>query len=241
MIQLTSTIDSLKASIDHSLKAKDFPLLFNNASALMDIYRQNGQDTLFNVCQMKIDSLILASYRSNDNFSVYSSIEQFPYVSQYVLDSLKSQIQHAKQGVLTRLSANLDYDELTQFQSQYPSLFYEQVTNLKDMAQANLKTSALREALKGNTQDLIDYRDRFGEKDIAVDKALENALYRAFETLQNEENASRYLLYYPDSPRSPRIREYLTTLHQQKEMEALAKQVLIRKYEQQDTTHNRPF
>ncbi len=231
MYQLSLSVDSLKTTLNQSIKEKDFPSIFKVSSSLLSIYRQNGNDSLFKVYQTKIDSLILSNYHNNSDFAVFTSIEQFPYISQNVIDTLKSQLELTKRDALTRLSANLDYDEISDFQKQYPSLFSEDVAHLKDMAQANLKTSALRSALKGNTQSLIDYRDRFGAKDNTVDKVLENSLFKAFEVSQNEETAGRYLLYFPDSPRAAKTKEYLTSLKQQKEMEELARQVLIRKYE----------
>jgi hypothetical protein len=196
----------------------------------MDIYRENSMDSLFNDHQKRIDSLILANYRRNTDFSVFTAIEQNPYVSPYVVDSLKSYLEISKRDAITRLSSNLDYEEIKAFQSQYPTLLSTDVEHLKDMAQSNMKTSAIRSSLKGDTQPLIDYQDAFGASDQTINRLLERTLFKAFYLSKNEEAASRYLLYFPSSDRAVIVKKFMASFTEQEKMEDLARQVLLNKY-----------
>lgn len=233
LIKMSSIVDSIECCLNQTIISGNFPEIIKLSSSLLNILQENNMVSLFAGYQKKIDSLILSNYHDNTDVAVYSSIIQLPFVSQYVLDSLRIYLETTKRDVLTKLSANLDYNEIATFQSNYPTLFSDEIPHLKDMAQSNLKNSAIHSAQKGDVQALIDYRDKFGN-DIAVNKILERSLYSAFMRYQTEENASKYLMYFPNSNRAETLKDFLRTITKQDELNELAKKILIQKYGERD-------
>jgi hypothetical protein len=141
--------------------------------------------------------------------TTYIAVQNYPFIDPPVLEKFRVKVEATNRGVFSSLSSNLDYDEISKFQETYPTLFAGDVAELKQMAREKMKTKALRLAIKDDLDELIKYREKFGNGDAVIERILEKHLFTIFITHPTEEGASKYLLYYPNSKKADYCRSYI--------------------------------
>lgn len=204
--QTLAALDSLAAAPEDARDRREWKTCMVSYQPFLAYLERRDMDSLFQVHYSRLLDCQKNLLRETRNLKALSGMAQLKYYDHSLWQRQNKSIQTQAFQEFFAVSASMNRDSLLAFRGRYPDLFTQDIQTLLEKTRQKHRLSVLRNPSKDG---ITGYYAVYPDRDPALDKLLEQSLFRAFQARPSPEAANKYLLSFPEGPGSPLVKDYL--------------------------------